>query len=63
VQADVQAFEKGKRETKQKHEQVIQAHRASLMKQIDEHKTIKHNHAMAPQEYMINKHIIEEVIG
>jgi hypothetical protein len=33
------------------------------MKQIDEHKTIKHNHAMAPQEYMINKHIIEEVTG
>jgi hypothetical protein len=43
-------------------EQKVTKHRESLIKQIDDHKHIKGG-VMAPQEFAINKRIIEEVIG
>lgn len=62
VQADVQAFERSKKDMKSEHEKQMHAHRDSLMRQINEHKHAKAT-GMAPQEYAINKRIIEEVEG
>jgi hypothetical protein len=63
VKADVQAFERSKQEKKQNHQKVVQAHRDQLIRQIDGHRELKAAHAMAPQEFAINKRIIDEVEG
>lgn len=50
VHADVEAYEVSKRDRKTDHHQSVQAHRESLIKQIDENQVHKKNlkAAMAP---------------
>lgn len=62
VKQDVQAFERSKNDKRKELEQKVTKHRESLIKQIDDHKQTKGG-LMAPQEFAINKRIIEEVIG
>jgi hypothetical protein len=62
VRADVQAFEMSKKDKKSDHEKQVQAHRDSLMRQINDHKYNK-GQTMATHEFAINKRIIEEVEG
>ena len=63
IHADVVAFERSKKDVKREHDKVHHAHREELVKQIGEHKTLKGKAVMAPQEYAINKQIIDEVVG
>jgi hypothetical protein len=64
VHADVKAFEDSKKDRRKEHERVVLQHRESLMKQIDEHKNMRGiKGVMAPQEFALNKRIIEEVEG
>ena len=69
VHADVQAFEKSKNENKLEHRTKMNAHLESLVKQIDENKTVpkgaprtaKIGMSLAEQELLINKKLIEDV--
>jgi hypothetical protein len=69
VHADVQAFEKSKNENKIEHRTKMNAHLESLVKQIDENKSVpkgaprtaKIGMSLAEQELLINKKLIEDV--
>ena len=69
VHADVQAFEKSKNEHKIEHRTKMNAHLESLVKQIDENKSVpkgaprtaKIGMSLADQELLINKKLIEDV--
>jgi hypothetical protein len=69
VQADVQAFEKSKRDHKYEHRNKMNAHLESLIKQMDENKAVpkgaphtsKIGMSLAEQELLINKKLIEDV--
>jgi hypothetical protein len=63
IRADVQEFEKSKHDKKVHHQQVVQAHRDSLIRQIGDHRAAKVTSAMAQHEMAINKDIIQAIDG
>lgn len=64
IREDVKAFEQSKKEKRDEKEKRAKEHLGLLRQQIDEHQKMKHRPTeMAPQEFMINKNLIEEVEG
>jgi hypothetical protein len=59
----VQEFERSKHDKKVQHQQVVQAHRESLIRQIGDHRAAKVTSAMAQHEIAINKDIIQSIEG